>query len=211
MAISQQSTISPDVEEKAVEIVKLLMRRPITEDIAMQVDTYDRFKLLEISNGEWVGFDEDEYMSGEEHGWIESIIIAYLTMWTLENNAGRVYSGDTNFVLDGTMQSIKIRRKPDVGFVTSDRLQKTQLYYVGAPDLAIEITSPSDSASGIQAKIDEYFQYGTQQVWQVYPDSKQIVVHLPDGTSKKYSLGETLIGSDVLQGFELDIAKVFES
>jgi Uma2 family endonuclease len=211
MVIVQQPTISNEVEEKAIEIVKLLMMRPITEEIAIQVDTYDRFKLLEITGGDWVGFDEDEYMGGERHGWRESILIAFLTIWALENQTGRIYPGDTSFVLDGDMDDIKVRRKPDVGFVQTKRLQTTEKYYIGAPDIAIEITSPTDSASGIQAKIDEFFQYGTQQVWQVYPDTEQIIVHLPDGTSKKYGVDDTIDGGELLSGFELDASKVFES
>lgn len=211
MALAHPSQISKDVEDKVVEIVKLLMKRPITEEIAMQVDTYDKFKLLEISDGEWVGFDEDEYMGGEQHGWRESILIAFLTIWALGNQAGRIYPGDTSFVLDGDMADIKIRRKPDVGFVQSDRIQTTEKYFIGAPDLAIEITSPSDTASEIKTKIDEYFTYGTVQVWQVYPKTKQIVVHQSDGTSKTYSVGDTLTGDEVLTGFTLDVSKVFES
>ena len=211
MAIPQQSTISKEVEDKAVEIALLLMKRPITEDIAMQVESYDRFKMLEITGGDWVGFDEDEYMGGEEHGWRESILIAFLTIWALENEAGRIYPGDTSFVLDGNMDDIKIRRKPDVGFVQSSRLQTTNKYYIGAPDLAIEITSPADTASEIQIKIDEYFTYGTQQVWQVYPESQQIIVYLPNGTSQKYGINDTLDGGELLSGFTLDVSKVFES
>ena len=211
MVIARQSIVSNEVENKAVEIVKLLMKRPITEEIAMQVDTYDGFKLLEITDGEWVGFDEDEYMGGERHGWRESILIAFLTIWALENQTGRIYSGDTSFVLDGDMDNIKVRRKPDVGFVQTNRLQTTEKYYIGAPDLAVEITSPSDTGSEIQAKIDEYFQYGTQQVWQVYPDNEQIIVYLPDGTSKKFGIGDKIGGGELLAGFELDVSKVFES
>lgn len=211
MAIPHQSPISNEIEQKVVDIVKLLMKRPITEEIAMQVEAYDRFKMLEITDGEWVGFDEDEHMGGEQHVWREAILIAFLTIWALENQAGRVYPGDTNFVLDGDMDDIILRRKPDVGFVKSSRVQSTDKYYVGAPDLAIEITSPTDTASEIQTKIDEYFQYGTKQVWQVYPMSKQIVVHNPDGTSKKYAVNDKITGGALLSGFELDVAKVFES
>ena len=211
MVIARQSIVSNEVENKAVEIVKLLMKRPITEEIAMQVDTYDRFKLLEITDGEWVGFDEDEYMTGEEHGWRESILIAFLTIWALENHTGRIYSGDTSFVLDGSVGNVKVRRKPDVAFVQTTRIQPTQGYYFGCPDLAIEITSPTDSASDIQAKIDEFFHFGTQQVWQVYPNRKQIVIHLPNGTSKKHGVNDIIDGGELLAGFKLDLSKVFES
>lgn len=211
MAVAHQSTTSSEIEDKAVEIVQLLMKRPITQEIAMQVDTYDRFKLLEISNGEWVGFDEDEYMTGEENGRIEFLLLLLLGTFIVENQLGMLYPGDTSFVLDGDMEKVKIRRKPDVAFVSTERIQNTSGYYIGAPDLVIEITSPSDSGAGIQAKIDEYFQYGTQQVWQVYPDTHQIVVHQSDGSSKKYGIEDEITGEELLVGFKLDVAKIFES
>lgn len=211
MALPQQSMISKEVEDKAVEIAMLLMKRPITEEIVRQVEVYDRFKLLEVSDGEWVGFGEDEYMGGEQHGWRESILIAFLTIWALENQAGRLYPGDTSFVLDGDLDDVKILRRPDIGFVRASRVYSTQKYYVGAPDLAVEITSPNDSGTEIQNKIDEYFEYGTQQVWQVYPEKKQIIVHNPDGISKKHDADDTLDGGELLSDFKLNVKKVFES
>jgi len=211
MAVAHQSTTSSEIEDKAIDIVKLLMKRPITEEIAMAVDTYDRFKLLEISDGNWVGFDEDEYMTGEEHGRIEFLLLLLLGNYIVEHKLGMLYPGDTDFVLDGEPGNIRIRKKPDIGFVRQDRLKKSKEFVYGAPDLAVEITSPSDTASDIQSKIDEYFQYGTQQVWQVYPATKQIVVHLSDGTSQKYGVDDVIHGGQLLTGFQLDVSKVFES
>jgi len=48
-----------------------------------------------------------------------------------------------------------------------------------------------------------------RQVWQVYPDNRQIVVNHPDGTSRTYGVDDTLPGGDLLLGFALDLTMIF--
>ena len=56
------------LQHKVHEVVRLLMQRPITEALAMQVEEIEGFEHLEIEDGNWVGFEEDETMGGERHG-----------------------------------------------------------------------------------------------------------------------------------------------
>ncbi|MAS34659.1 MAG: hypothetical protein CL610_11675 [Anaerolineaceae bacterium] len=202
--------VSDEIQERVREIVFLLMTRPITEEIAMRVMETPGFEHLEISGGQWIGFEKDEYMAGEEHGWIESIIIHALTDWALKHKLGRVYSGDTDFVLEGKLGDIRQSRKPDVALVRENRLQPSKGYLYLAPDLAVEIISPTARPGAIREKLSTYLAYGVKQVWQVFPDNQQIVVNLPDGSAKTYGIGDTISGSDVLPGFELAVATVFE-
>ena len=204
------AVISTEVQEQVREIVSLLMKRPITEEIAVRIETYEGFDHLEITDGEWVGFEEGEFMGGEEHGWIETIIIHALMSWVLKNNSGRVYPGDTVFVLDGEPGNLQVKRRPDVAFVHSDRVQATRGYCYSAPDLAVEIISPSERPGAIRDKLNTYLQFGVQQVWQVYPDNRQVVVNYPDGSSKTYGISDVIPGSDLLPGFELAVKTIFE-
>lgn len=193
------------VAQEVKTIVQLLMKRPITETIATQVEAIAGFEHLAIADGEWVGFDEDEYIGGEEHGWIESLIVHALTGWVLQNRAGRIYTGDTNFVLDGTPDDIRLNRRPDVAFVRDENVRPSKGYIYTSPDLAVEIVSPSERPGDIRKKLREYLDHGVQQVWQVYPDSEEILVHYPDGTAKTYRSG------DLLPGFLLAVVSVFNS
>lgn len=192
------------------KIVALLMKRPITEEIAMEVEATEGFEHLEIEDGAWVGFDEDEYMAGEEHGWIEVLLINALSNWVLANRAGRLYSGDTDFVLIGTPKDIQLKRRPDIAFVSSSNVRPSKGYYYGAPDLAIEIISPTERPNKIRKKLREYVDNGVQQVWQVFPDDQEIVVNFSDGIAKTYRKGDTISGGDLLPGFSLDVAVIFE-
>jgi Uma2 family endonuclease len=196
------------LQHKVHEVVRLLMQRPITEAIACQVEDMVGFEQLEIEDGNWVGFEEDETMGGERHGWIESLLVTYLTTWAVAHGGGRVYTGDTTFVLLGTPQDIQIKRRPDVAFVANANVKPTSGYIYGAPQLAIEIISPTERPISMQRKVREYLTYGTAQVWQVFPELNEVVVHLPNGSSRTYGIDDTIDGGDLLPEFRIAVKSI---
>ena len=197
--------------EQVHSIVTLLLKRPITQDIALRVGAFDEFNHLEVVNGEWVGLEGlPEEMTGEEHGHIEFKFILALGNHVVENKLGRLYPGDVDFVLDGEPDDIRLKREADVAFVQTERVQKTTGYFYGAPDLAIEIVSPTQYRPEMLSKAAEYLQHGTQEVWLVFPREQQIEVHRPDRAPKIYGVGDTIPGGDLLPGFELAVAAVFD-
>lgn len=192
-------------------IVSLLMKRPITEEIAMQVAEIPGYKKLEIVDGNWT-LDEvdDDVTTGEEHGWIESLLIMLIGSYVLANKLGRVYPGDVAYVLRGDPLDIQRQREPDVSFVKQDRVTPSRGFIYGAPDLAIEIVSPTQDEPEMIDKANEYFRYGTEVVWLVYPRERLIDVRTPV-SAIKYGMGDTISGGDLLPGFSLSVAQVFES
>jgi len=204
------TTMEFQIQKEVREIVFLLMKRPITEEIAMRVEEIEGFEHLDIVDGEWVGFDDDEDMSGEEHGRIEFKFLLRIGNLVEQHKLGMLYPGDTTFVLDGLPAKIGLKRRPDIAFVATENIKKAKGYYYGAPDLAIEIISPSERPGEIRKKLRQYVDYGVKQVWQVYPDNQEIIVHFPDNTSKTYRVGDTISGGDLLPGFSLDVAAVFD-
>lgn len=203
-------SIEMQVQERVREIVTLLMQRPITEEIALKVGDFEGFENLEIANGEWIGFVEDEYMTGEEHGRIEMRLLLAIGSHVETNDLGQVYPGDVDFVLSGNKKTLEEKRQPDVAFVAKSRLQKTKGYFYGAPDLAVEIVSPSQKRPEMVEKANIYFKYGTKQVWLAFPLKKEIEVHTPDKVPDVYSEKDTLTGGNLLPNFSLVLAKVFK-
>jgi len=184
-----------------------LSTRP-KEEAAIAVSLFEKLRNLESENNK--SFDIDEGEHGEQHGWIESLILYQLGSYVISTKAGRVYPGDVPFVLDGEPSNIFVMCEPDVSFVAQARVTPTEGFIYGAPDLAIEIISSSQTYLEVFDLLDKYFRYGTKQVWLVIPDKQQIVVHMLDGKSTKYSVAQTIPGGDLLPGFTLDIATVFE-
>ena len=101
--------------------------------------------------------------------------------------------------------------QPDVAFVKQERLQKTPGYFYGAPDLAIEIVSPSQSRPQFVKKAALYLQYGTEQVWLVFPGKRRIEVHTADDIPTVYDETDSIPGGTLLPGFELTISQLFDA
>jgi Uma2 family endonuclease len=81
-----------------------------------------------------------------------------------------------------------------------------------APDLAVEVVSPSQDADDMAAKVRTYFGGGTRLVWVMWPQSKHIDVWHPsqlDRPTKALVVGDDLDGEDVIPGFAYPVADVF--
>jgi Uma2 family endonuclease len=92
-------------------------------------------------------------------------------------------------------------RQPDVSVLSKERIRSTGAdnYFEGAPDLAVEIVSPSDSAEDLQIKVTQYLQCGAKQVWVLYPKTQNIHVFATGAALIILGQDETLEGGDLLQ------------
>lgn len=101
-------------------------------------------------------------------------------------------------------------RLPDVSFLTNERVAAADLDGLpeGAPELAIEVVSPSQSADYMGTKVEQYLQFGARQVWVVYPKRRRIHVFRPDAAPTMLDQSETLTGGD-LPGFSVKVDDLF--
>lgn len=183
--------------------------RPITLNDILHAEGLEQYKHKEIVNGDWVDKHEDDYMS-IGHGQFGGRLFVPLWTHVEANRLGVVYMSETIFILDVDEQGVRKMRKPDVAFVTAARVKPpTEGYYTQSPDLVVEIISPSDKFGVVRAKLRDYFTYGTRQVWLVYAEDQEIIVHTALDTYTTYGVGSSVPGGDLLPGFELDVAYVF--
>ena len=104
-------------------------------------------------------------------------------------------------------------RKPDVSFVATARVTAEllrQAEWPIAPDLAVEVVSPNELTERTETKRDEYLRAGVRLVWEVYLPTRNVWAYKPDGTGKLYRAADTLPGEDVLPGFAVPVAELFE-
>ena len=123
---------------------------------------------------------------------------------------GFVAGADGGFVL-----SPRNVASPDVAFITKERAPTLpDRFFASAPDLAVEVVSPTDSVKAVHRKAIRYVRYGTRLVWVIYPEDKTIDVYAPSETSdaavQALDSSGVLDGGDVLPGFSLTVAAVFE-
>jgi Uma2 family endonuclease len=83
----------------------------------------------------------------------------------------------------------------------------------GAPDMVIEILSPSNARHDLLVKFNKYREAGVREYWIVDGDKRTIMAYLlKDGDYTAFSYGDTgLIPVKVLPGCEIDLAAVFET
>jgi Uma2 family endonuclease len=97
---------------------------------------------------------------------------------------------------------------PDVSVVKRERLATKDRIFRGAPDLAIEVASPTDTAKHLKSKADVYLQGGSQAVWVVFPDARSVTVYSA-GSVRELKSDQT-IDDPFLPGFSSQVSAFFD-
>lgn len=94
--------------------------------------------------------------------------------------------------------------QPDISVTHAD--QTRSKYFEGAPAIAIEVVSPSNSAEDLETKSELYFEFGAREVWLVYPKARHIIVRLK-ASARVIAANESLT-TPLLPGFELSVSDI---
>ncbi len=144
-----------------------------------------------------------------EHGIIATNLISAINSYVKPRKLGRVVDASAEFKFAGKNPN----RFPDVSFVSQSRLPANLRTYADfAPDLAIEIASPTDKAYQIQAKVKQFQKSAVKLIWVIYPFTQTVDIYrLPTGlVPHSVGITETLDGEDVIPGFKLPISEIFD-
>lgn len=143
---------------------------------------------------------------GRRHGELQVEMAFHLRRWAEERGA-RV-SVESGFVLERDPPTL---RGPDVAVVLESSDVETDDHGWGsrAPDVAVEVLSPTDSSTAIRRKTMDYLDAGARLVWLVDDEARTVMVHRPDGSANLLKEAETLSGEDVLPGFSLSLEELF--
>lgn len=148
--------------------------------------------------------------AGFRHGSLAGRLSGLLHAFVEGNGLGVVVTAETGFVLAEEPPTV---RAPDVAFVSAGRIPR-EGPPVGfarfAPDLAIEIVSPSNTMSEVQEKALDYLESGSAVVWVVDPGSRTVTVYRAPDEIRLLRHGDAIEGGPVLPGFSLEVARLFE-
>ena len=146
---------------------------------------------------------------GGRHGAIAAVVATLLRSWA--KRAGGGYVGvEAGYVLARGPDTV---RAPDVSYVRADRIPSGGVpegFWDLAPDLAVEIVSPGESAEQVREKVCDFLHAGTPLVWTLYPRTGQVIVHTPDGIARTCGREEMLEFGELLPGFRCTVAELFE-
>jgi Uma2 family endonuclease len=174
----------------------------ITLDQYVALPSDDRF-IDEVSRGRLVR----EPRPGFEHGIVVTRLCLLLARYFERHPIGRVIV-ESGFVLASAPLAI---RGPDVAVILNHRIPSDDIkgFFHGAPDIAIEVVSPSNRPGELLSKVAEFLEAGAQSVWVVYPRTQTVVIHDSDGEIFFYDTESTITSPAVLPNFELPVERIF--
>lgn len=179
-------------------------RRPLVtaEELFERPDDGGRYELVE-------GALVPVTPAGARHGAI-TFRIAYLLAGHVEaHDLGVGGTAEPGFIL---RRNPDVVRAPDVSFVARARIPATGVptgYWPCAPDLAVEVVSPSDRLSDVQTKLADYFSAGTRLVWVVEPETRTVYAYRSLHDVQAIGGDGELDGGDVLPGFRCAVSRLF--
>ena len=145
--------------------------------------------------------------ASREHERTAARTTRYMDTHADQHGLGEVYTSNRGYVTG--LDSPATSRMPDVSFVSTARLDQPELagmLYNGAPDLAVEILSDSNTPAEIAQKVSEYLSAGGQAVWVIDIDARTLTVHTADAPPLALTDADTVDGGDYLPGFACAVA-----
>ena len=141
------------------------------------------------------------------HNWIVAVLHYALMQVVFKQQLGYVLGDGQDYILD---EGVVL--KPDVSFIAG-QFNTPPKYPTTSPEIAVEILSPSNTASEMNYKINTYLQHGSRLVWVIDPEKQLVVVYSKGEGSSIVSIyltaEDTLTGGDVLPDFRLPLKDLF--
>lgn len=145
--------------------------------------------------------------TGDPHAITVTRISFFITIYTEETGYGHGRSGEPGYLLELGPDTV---RCPDVSWIAPGRvLPGTQGYPNLAPDLAVEVKSPSNSRPEMTAKARMWLSYGAQLAWVADPETATLTIHRENAPPETLSEDDELTGGELLPGFSVPVWRLF--
>ena len=147
--------------------------------------------------------------AGNRHGKFAMRVSTPLDNHVDDNDLGEVYAAETGYFLSFDPDTV---RAPDVSFISRERLDaigETDGYWPAAPDLAVEVISPNDRYSEVEAKVRDWLDAGTRMVIVVNPRTRTVRVYRSPSDVVDLTVDDVIDGADVVPGWRLPVSRIF--
>jgi len=188
------------------QIVRLRFERPMTDDELMRFCAANEMVRVERdANGELILMSP----TGTGTGRTNSELNFQLAAWARETNSGVTFDSNAGFTLrDGSMRS------PDAAWIAWPRWnalskEEQEGFAPICPEFVIELRSPSDSLTELQAKMRLWVANGAEVAWLVDPARKTVEVYRVGREVEVLESGSVVEGDGVVAGFVLELGRVW--
>jgi Uma2 family endonuclease len=122
-----------------------------------------------------------------------------------ERKLGRIAGSSGGFTLPNSNT-----RAPDVSFVKAERLRRSPRGFAQlAPDLAVEVKSPSDSLDDLRAKLTDFLTQGTQVGILINPEQRWLEIHRPNQPPVCLNSDDILTIPELFPGWSLPLSEIW--
>ena len=153
-----------------------------------------------------------EYMPARRrHGRVASNINAAINHHSKQHRLGEVHTAETGFVVRTPAGESVLA--PDTAFIRKERLSPDlpdEGFCPIAPDLVVEVLSPSESLAAAHEKAREWLAGGATLVWLIDPKRRVVEVWRREGLVQTLRDDDTLSGEEVLPGFAFPVRELWE-
>lgn len=184
--------------------------KPIT------VEEYTRLAAhhyrVEVVDGALRIEDSDMHPVGGTHVLVIGNIYDLIKPYVKQHQLGLFLTDGLAYLLNQSAEGLKGSRVPDLSFIRQESIARDwdiDRPYPGHPDLAIEVVSPSESADDILEKVDDFLEFGTAQVWVVYPGQRELHQYFADGRVQRYRGNELVVADGLFPGLNLRVSDLF--
>lgn len=141
--------------------------------------------------------------------WLTTNLVCKLGQFVAERDFGIVLGSDGPYLFRPGHVRI-----PDISFVSWNRLPKpldpAEYFLRVAPDFVIEFVNDRNTVEEMATKRRDYFAAGVRLLWYVYRLRQSVEVFTSDDRVRLFETGQTLGGFEVLPGFSVEVAALFE-
>lgn len=170
------------------------------EDLEKMQQQYPDYRM-ELVKGDIIVMSPSGYESDE----VAAEMIAQLRNWVRPRKIGRVAASNAGFRLPNSDL-----RAPDASFVLAERLRRSPKSFAQlAPDLTVEVKSPSDNLEDVRAKIREFLALGTKVGILINPDNRIVEVYYSGQEAIILRDGDVVTVPDLLPGWEVQVSDLW--
>jgi Uma2 family endonuclease len=184
-----------------METIMALATKLITAEELLAMPTPEGM-LTELIDGEIKTMSP----AGSDHSRIAMLVGISLGTHVKTRGLGVVYGADGGFILRRNPDTV---RSPDAAFVSRERFVQTTSYFPGPPDLAVEVISPSDTYTEVDAKVLDYLRSGVRLVIVIDPSKQSAAMHRSMTETQRIDADGALDGGDVVPGWTLPLRELF--
>lgn len=131
-----------------------------------------------------------------------------LSVFVDDHHLGETFLAESGFRLTRDPDTVLT---PDWSFIATARLPDLNQhgYPEVAPDVVLEVRSPSESGPAFLGKLRLWVELGVKLAWGLDPDSRTLTVYRPTGAPQVLQEMDELSGEDVLPGFVISLSRIF--